>query len=86
MDHQQDSKQPSKDRNDQVQKKDKPFKTWAVFSGMGLQMGLTIYLGNILGVWLDKKFQTLFLEETMTLIAVFSAMFMIINRVNKLNK
>jgi len=49
-------------------------------------MGLTIYLGNLLGAWLDKKFQTLFLEETITLFAVFSAMFMIINRVNKLNK
>ena len=67
-------------------KKGKQLKNWAIFSGIGLQMGLTIYLGNLLGSWLDKKIQTSFLEETITIIAVFSAMFMIINRVNRLNK
>ncbi len=61
-------------------------KNWAIFSGIGLQMGLIIFLGNALGSWMDKKFQTAFLEETITLIAVFSAMFMIVYRVNRLNK
>ncbi len=60
-------------------------KNWAVFSGIGLQMGLIIFLGNSLGSWIDKKIQTSFLEETITLIAVFSAMFMIVYRVNRFN-
>ncbi|NAS31660.1 hypothetical protein GTQ40_11805 [Flavobacteriaceae bacterium R38] len=63
-----------------------PLKNWAVFSGIGLQMGLTIFLGNVLGAWMDKKFQTAFLEETITLIAIFSSMFMIVYRVNRFNK
>lgn len=48
-------------------------------------MGLTIFLGNALGSWMDKKLQTSFLEETITLIAVFAAMFLIVYRVNRLN-
>lgn len=63
-----------------------PLRNWAIFSGIGLQMGLMIYLGNILGAWLDKKNQTAFLEETITIIAVFLSMFMIVYRVNKLNQ
>ena len=88
MAYDQDNKQPSKEHLNQEdnQKKVSPLKNWAAFSGIGIQMGLTIYLGNLLGAWLDKKLQTLYLEDTITLIAVFSAMFMIINRVNKLNK
>ena len=61
-------------------------KNWAVFSGIGIQMGLTIFLGNTLGIWLDEKFETTFLETTLTLIAIFSSMFLIIYRVNRLNK
>ncbi len=60
-------------------------KNWAVFSGIGLQMGLIIYLGNLLGAWLDTKFETSFLETTITLLSIFASMFMIIYRVNKLN-
>ncbi|MFC4633796.1 AtpZ/AtpI family protein [Dokdonia ponticola] len=67
-------------------KEKKALKNWAVFSSIGLQMGLTIFLGNVLGAWLDQKFETSFLEETTTLIAVFASMFLIIYRVNRLNK
>ena len=67
-------------------KEKKALKNWAVFSSIGLQMGLTIFLGNVLGAWLDQKFESSFLEETTTLIAVFASMFLIIYRVNRLNK
>lgn len=67
-------------------KEKKALKNWAVFSGIGLQMGLTIFLGNRLGIWLDGKFETSFLETTLTLVAIFSSMFLIIYRVNRLNK
>lgn len=72
--------------NQENQKPRKQLKNWAVFSGIGLQMGLTIFLGNILGVWLDEKFETVFLEKTITVLATFVAMFSIIYRVNRLNK
>ena len=48
-------------------------------------MGLIIYLGHLLGVWLDTKFETNFLEETLTIIAVFGAMFSVVYRINKFN-
>ena len=66
-------------------KEQKPLKGWAVFSGIGIQMGLIIYLGNLLGVWLDKKWQTTYLETTVTLIAIFLAMFSVIYQVNRYN-
>ena len=68
------------------ERKNAALKNWAVFSGIGLQMGLIIFLGNLLGKWMDGKFQTVFLEEVITLIAVFSAMFLIVYRVNRMNK
>ena len=63
----------------------KPLKNWAVFSSIGLQMGLTIFLGNKLGAWIDVRYQLNFLEETLTLVAIFASMYLIIRRVNKLN-
>lgn len=71
------------DQNKKLPKK--PLKNWAVFSSIGLQMGLTIFLGNKLGSWLDQRYQLNFLEETLTLVAIFSSMYLIISRVNKLN-
>lgn len=66
-------------------KEQKSLRGWAVFSGIGIQMGLIIYLGNVLGVWLDKTLQTSFLETTITLIAIFIAMFSVIYQVNRFN-
>ena len=71
------------DQNKKLPKK--PLKNWAVFSGIGLQMGLTIFLGNKLGAWIDVRYQLNFLEETLTLVAIFASMYLIIRRVNKLN-
>ena len=71
------------DQNKKLPKK--PLKNWAVFSSIGLQMGLTIFLGNKLGAWLDKHYQLHFLEETLTLVAIFASMYLIIRRVNKFN-
>ena len=54
-------------------------------SSAGLQMGLTIYLGFLLGKWLDTKFETLFLTEITTLVAIFLAMYSFIKQANKIN-
>jgi membrane protein DedA with SNARE-associated domain len=54
-------------------------------SGAGLQMGITIYLGFLLGKWLDTVFETTFLTQTVTLLAIFLAMYSLIKQANKIN-
>ncbi|QRM90968.1 hypothetical protein FG167_05715 [Lacinutrix sp. WUR7] len=49
-------------------------------------MGGTIWLGNVLGKWLDVKYQTTYLENTITLLAVFIAMYLVISQVLKISK
>ncbi|APZ45759.1 hypothetical protein BW723_05370 [Polaribacter reichenbachii] len=63
----------------------KPLNKALQLSGAGLQMGLTIYLGFLLGKWLDKTFETNFLKETITLLAIFLAMYSLIKQANKIN-
>lgn len=65
--------------------KKKPLNKALQLSGAGLQMGLTIYLGFLLGKWLDVKFETSFLRETITLLAIFLAMYSLIKQANKIN-
>tara|TARA_R100000789_G_C2971923_1_gene141003 strand:- start:481 stop:630 length:150 start_codon:yes stop_codon:yes gene_type:complete len=48
-------------------------------------MGLTIYLGFLLGEWLDHKLEKNFLTETVTLIAIFLAMYSLIKQANRIN-
>ena len=67
-------------------KRNEALKNWAVFSGIGLQMGLIIFAGNYLGKWLDQKFTTTFIENSITLLATFGAMYLVIYRVNRMNK
>ncbi|MGB6151350.1 MAG: AtpZ/AtpI family protein [Pricia sp.] len=61
-------------------------RTAAQLSGIGLQMGLTIYLGNLLGSWLDQKFEQDFWEIGMTLFAIFVSLYSVIKQANDLNK
>lgn len=63
-----------------------PLKNWARFSTIALQMGLTIYLGNLLGSWLDVKFNTSYLETALTLAAIFLSMYSVIRGVQQMNK
>lgn len=63
----------------------KPLNKALQLSGAGLQMGGTIYLGFLLGTWLDTAFNTSFLKETVTLIAIFLAIYALIKQVNKIN-
>jgi len=55
-------------------------------SGAGLQMGGTIYLGFLLGAWLDQKLELTFLTEVVTLFAIFLAMYALIKQANKINE
>lgn len=49
-------------------------------------MGGTIWLGNLLGSWLDEHYSKDFWETTITLIAVFIAMYLVIAQVIKVSK
>ena len=63
----------------------KPLNKAIQLSGAGLQMGLTIYLGFLLGEWLDKILELNFLKTTITLLAVFLATYALIKQANKIN-
>ena len=63
---------------------DNPLKALAKVSGMGIQMGLTIYGGNLLGRWLDQKMQWSFLEISLTLLAIAVAIYAMIKQAKQL--
>ena len=56
------------------------------FTSVAVQMGVTIWLGKILGNWLDQKYNKSFWESTITLLAVFLAMYQVIAQVLKISK
>ncbi|OBQ54956.1 AtpZ/AtpI family protein [Tamlana sp. s12] len=53
------------------------------FTSIALQMGLTIYLGSLLGGWVDSKLGNTnqLYYKIITLLAVFLAMFSVIRQV-----
>lgn len=62
--------------------------TLVKFSGLGIQMGVTIYLGVLGGEWLDSQYpnEKGWFKIGGTLLAVFLAMYSVITEVNKANK
>lgn len=56
------------------------------FTSIAIQMGVTIWLGNLLGKWLDSKFDKDYLESLVTLLSVFIAMYAVISEVIKVSK
>jgi len=63
-------------------------KNFAVFSGIALQMGATIYGGSLLGEWLDTKNNITepFYAKWVTLGFVFIAIAAVIFQVTKFSK
>lgn len=70
----------------QKNKSGKQLNPYLKFTSIAVQMGATIYLGNVLGAWLDRKFETTYLENIVTLFAVFLAMYFVISQVIKTSK
>lgn len=64
----------------------KPLKHVASFLGIGAEMGIIIFLSNLLGTWLDSKYDKSFFENMITLAGVFLAMGVVIFRVNRFNR
>lgn len=56
------------------------------FTGLGLQMGLTIYFASLIGDWLDTKYpsENMSWHKTLTIFAVFGSTYSIIRQVIKL--
>ncbi|WP_435135513.1 AtpZ/AtpI family protein [Formosa sp. A9] len=65
------------------EKPKKPLNKYVRFTSIALQMGLTIYLGSLLGAWLDQKFGNTnqLYYKIVTLLAVFMAMYSVIRQV-----
>ncbi len=68
--------------------KKKPLNKYIRFTSIAFQMGLTIYLGNLLGKWLDSNYNNNgeLYSKICTLAAVFLAMFSVILQVTKISK
>ncbi|UGS23546.1 AtpZ/AtpI family protein [Flavobacterium channae] len=60
---------------------------WLVFINIPFQMGLIIFLGVMLGQWLDEKFKLegSILTIIFSLLAVFTALYNVIRQVNKMS-
>ena len=81
----QESKQPSKD---QGQKKDNPLKHVAILMGIGIEMGVIIYLFVMLGKWLDATYndgQKMYIIFC-TLFGVAASLFIVVKQLNRIHK
>lgn len=61
---------------------------WAVFSGIAIQMGVTIGLGAFVGVKLDEGYPNKYSAFTVifSLLGVFISLYALIQQLQKLNK
>ncbi len=57
-------------------------------SGMGIQMGTTIFLGAYAGKWLDEKFpmDKKWFTIGLTLLSIIIAMYFVLQQLKKINK
>ena len=69
-------------------KKPKQPNNFARVSGVGLQMGATIFLGAYAGKWLDQKYpnEKNWFTIGFTLLFVAIALFIVLRQVNKINE
>ena len=65
----------------------KPLVRWAMFTGYGFQLGLTLYLAARLGKWLDEMYTEG--DNTYTLLCVliglFLSIYVLIKQINRMN-
>jgi hypothetical protein len=66
----------------------KPQHVWLKFTTLGLQMGLTIFLGSLLGEFLDNKYpsESVSYHKIVTLFAVFGSIVSVIRQVIQMQK
>lgn len=63
-------------------------KRWAILSGIGIQMGVIIYLFVKAGNWLDTNYDPEGKKYTilLTLLGVGVSLFLVLKQTNRLNK
>lgn len=63
-------------------------KRWAILSGIGIQMGVIIYLFAKAGSWLDANYSPEGKKYTilLTLFGVGASLFLVLKQTNRLNK
>lgn len=71
-----------------MSEKSKNSRTFLKFTGLGVQLGLSIFLGNMLGKWLDTQYPNDgdWWEKGVTIFVVFGSIFSIIRQVNKITQ
>ncbi|MGO3184433.1 MAG: AtpZ/AtpI family protein [Aequorivita sp.] len=69
------------DNNDGLRK-------WAVFSGIAIQMGVTIGLGVFVGIKLDERYPNEYSAFTIifSLLGVFISLYAVIKQLERINK
>lgn len=69
-------------------KRRKSLSTWVEFTQIGLQMGVVITAGVLLGLWLDKKFPNKYKAFTiiLSLFSVFASLYMVIKKALRMSK
>ena len=74
--------------NQEKKKKGRSLNTWIEFTQIGLQMGVVITAGVLLGVWLDKKYPNNFqaFSIILSLFGVFAALYMVIKKAMRMTK
>lgn len=69
-------------QNQNNKQKRKSLNTWIEFTQIGLQMGVIITAGVLIGIWLDEKYPNKHQVFTiiLSLFAVFAALYMVIKK------
>lgn len=69
-------------------KRRKSLSTWVEFTQIGLQMGVVITAGVLLGLWLDEKFPNKYKAFTiiLSLFSVFASLYMVIKKALRMSK
>lgn len=73
-------------KNQQPPKKENPLKHLAILSGIGIQMGVIIYLFVLLGKWLDNNYNNgdkLFIVIS-TLLGVAVSLYVVVKQLNRI--
>lgn len=75
-------------QNQEKKKRRKSLNTWVEFTQIGLQMGVVITAGVLLGIWLDEKFPNNYKTFTiiLSLFAVFASLYMVIKKALRMAK
>ncbi|MCO6161861.1 AtpZ/AtpI family protein [Flavobacterium sp. NRK F7] len=66
--------------------KNNRYNKWLALLTIPFQMGVVIFGFNYIGVFLDEKYQTHYIQKISILLGVFVALYFVIKQVNQINK